>query len=312
MQDASTQILKRFQVRCRWRQKIAFIEWLKPRLEQAGYRVRMEASRRLTRSRNMVVGDIARAKIIFGAHYDTPALLPFPNFIAPKSLPATAAFQLFILVVALAVALPVGWLVSRLAQSALAGSIVICLVFALFFFFLLAGIPCPATANDNTSGVIALLECALTMPQNARDQVAYVFFDNEEKGMLGSVAFFSRHKNLLKDKPLLNFDCVSDGDDLYLAPKGTAKNDKALIISLTNAFKAMPGKRVHIENGMFIFPSDQSVFKHAVAVCALRSSPWIGPYIRHIHTARDTVFDERNIELLRRGMVALAEGTRKP
>lgn len=306
MQPISREILERFQVRCRWQQKTRFIEWLVPQLQQAGYSVNIEESRGLAHSRNIIVGNIARAKYIFGAHYDTPARLPFPNFLAPKNLIVTAMFQLLILMGALAIALPVGLLVSWLTHSAAAASLSMSLIFALFFFLLLVGVPNPATANDNTSGVITLIECAFTMPQNARDQVAYVFFDNEEKGMVGSGAFNSRHKSVLKNTTVINFDCVSDGDDLYVAPKGAAKKDKAFLILLANAFKSSAGKRVHIEKGMFLYPSDQSVFRHAAAVCALRSSRLIGPHVRRIHTARDTAFDERNIELLRRGMLLLA------
>ena len=41
-------------------------------------------------------------------------------------------------------------------------------------------------ANDNTSGVVTLLEIAGTLPENQRDKVCFVLFDLEEAGMIGS------------------------------------------------------------------------------------------------------------------------------
>lgn len=55
------------------------------------------------------------------------------------------------------------------------------------------------------------------------------------------------------------------------------------------------------------YPSDQQHFPVSVGVAALKKAPVLGYYMDRIHTPRDTVFDERNIELLRDGAVKLVD-----
>ena len=45
-----------------------------------------------------------------------------------------------------------------------------------------------------------------------REKTDIVFFDNEESGFIGSALFKRKHKNEPKDKLVMKFDCVSDGD----------------------------------------------------------------------------------------------------
>ena len=74
------------------------------------------------------------------------------------------------------------------------------------------------TANDNTSGVITIIEAACNMPEEFRDRVCFILFDNEEKGLLGSKALAKKYKNIKQNKLVINFDCVSDGDYLLFLP----------------------------------------------------------------------------------------------
>ena len=46
------------------------------------------------------------------------------------------------------------------------------------------------TANDNTSGVAAVMELMARLPEEQRSKAAFILFDNEEKGMLGYSAAF--------------------------------------------------------------------------------------------------------------------------
>ena len=87
-----------------------------------------------------------------------------------------------------------------------------------FVWRLLDGPASRHTANDNTSGVITLLETALAMPEADREEVCFVFFDNEEKGLFGSAAFTKAHKKAKKETLNINFDCVSDGDFIQFFP----------------------------------------------------------------------------------------------
>ena len=60
----------------------------------------------------------------------------------------------------------------------------------LLFTVFMGGKPNKHTANDNTSGVITLLELMNRLSPEQKERTAFVFFDNEENGMLGS-AFFA-------------------------------------------------------------------------------------------------------------------------
>ena len=75
-------------------------------------------------------------------------------------------------------------------------SIALC---AFFVWWIIDGPANKHTANDNTSGVITLLEASLSMPDEDRKQVCFVFFDNEEKGMFGSAAFTKAHRKAKKE-----------------------------------------------------------------------------------------------------------------
>ena len=119
-------------------------------------------------------------------------------------------------------------------------------------------------------------------------------------------SFFTDMFNAMKDKLLVNFDCVSDGDNIMFVQ--SKKAHKAYAESLEAAFLPRGEKNMMFEKSSRVFyPSDQQHFAYGVGVAALKKAPVIGYYMDRIHTPRDTVFDERNIELLRDGAVRLAE-----
>ena len=90
----------------------------------------------------------------------------------------------------------------------------------LAMFLLMAGPANRHTANDNTSGVTTLLDIMTALPTEARESVAFVFFDLEEMGLFGSAGFANQHKQIAKNTLLVNFDCVSDGDTILFALRG--------------------------------------------------------------------------------------------
>ena len=60
-------------------------------------------------------------------------------------------------------------------------------------------------------------------------------------------------------------------------------------------------------DGFGFYPSDQAAFRRGVGVCALKKSKLFGWYMDRIHTKRDTVLDEINIDLLRAGTLRLVQ-----
>ena len=71
-------ILSNFMIRKNKKQKAAFIDKVQEIINDKGLDVTIEKGS--FGVRNIVVGDINKAKVVFTAHYDTCAVLPFPNF----------------------------------------------------------------------------------------------------------------------------------------------------------------------------------------------------------------------------------------
>ena len=57
------------------------------------------------------------------------------------------------------------------------------------------------------------------------------------------------------------------------------------------------------EKGFAIYPSDQMMFPYGVGICALKKSK-VGLYVDKIHTSRDTILEETNVNLLRAALTS--------
>ena len=182
--------------------------------------------------------------------------------------------------------------------------LVVYFVLGFCFWWMMAGPANKNTANDNTSGVATLMEIALSLPEEERKNVAFIFFDNEEKGLLGSSQYKKMHGKEIKNTLLINFDCVSDGNYIQFYPNKAVKNNQFILNSLQNAFSAYGEKTVEIVKSFCLYPSDQAAFPNGIGVAAMHKSR-LGFWLGRIHTNRDTVFDEENIELLRHGALVL-------
>jgi hypothetical protein len=284
--------------------KLPLYEAIRPALEARGYGVALEESGWI-KSRNIIVGDVREAKIIVTAHYDTCAQLPFPNYIFPQRIGVYIAWQLLI-----AAACTAACLIFQLAVYALTGRPSIASLsgfaaLALCLLLMIAGKANRHTCNDNTSGVVTVLETALSLPEAQRKNAAFVLFDNEEPGMLGSSRFAKIHRDETAGKPLMNFDCVSDGDTVLLIPDKLFKADRRLYEALSASFRSTGEKRVYISERQLFYPSDQMMFKKTVGIAAMKQSKRFGLYLDRIHTARDTVFDEDNIDLIREALIGM-------
>ena len=298
MTSISETVLREFMVRKTKDQKTAFIDYLKSQFPE----LQVEENKQ---NRNLVLGNPANAKVLLTAHYDTCAKLPFPNFITPMNIWIYLGYQLLVTVPFIALLFAVRGIVLALTQSELLGfwSGYLAMMGAMYYF-LIGGPANPYTANDNTSGVITLLELYAAMTPEQKAQTALVFFDNEESGLLGSHFFAKKHKkDGLKEKLLLNFDCVSDGDHfLFVLNKPAMKQYGDLFR------QAYGGEKVLVEStSKAFYPSDQSNFPVNAAVAALNEHKLLGLYMDKIHTPKDRVFDTENIDFLCRGTLALLE-----
>lgn len=297
----SETILKDYMVRKTKDQKTRFIDYMKSVFPN----LTVEADKK---NRNLILGDVESAKVLLTAHYDTCVKMPFPNFITPMNMWVYLGYQLLIMVPFLLLMFLVREVVFSFTRadffSMLAGYFT---MLGAMYYLLMGGPANEWTANDNTSGVVMLIELYHVLPQSLKDRVAFVFFDNEEAGLLGSGAFAKKRlKAQLKKKLILNFDCVSDGDHFLFVLNKPAMEQYG--DAFRGAFTETEEKRVVVEStAKAFYPSDQSKFPVNAAVSSMNKHKSWGLYMDKIHTDKDRCFDTRNIAFLREGTVRLLE-----
>lgn len=288
-------VLSMFPVRKSKRQKQAFRDAVQRYVQNLGYACREEQGS--LGCRNLVIGDPEKAKYLVTAHYDTCARMLVPNFITPCNVVVYILYQIFLVLGLMAVSVAAGVLLGMIWQpvGGIAGATVYWLLLALMIF----GPANPNNANDNTSGVVTLLEVARTMPENQRHKVCFVLFDLEEAGLIGSASYRKAHLRETNRQLVLNLDCVGDGDQLRMFPTKALRRNRVKLTSLYKACGYFGKKNLLVqESGKFIYPSDQMHFPYAVGICALRKK-WKFLWMSRIHTKRDTILEQTNVNILR-------------
>lgn len=297
------ELLGSYEIRKTYAQKTAFIDWARAYAERNDIIFSVEESGKRIRSRNIIFGDVDKARVILTAHYDTCAQMLLPNFSTPGCLPLFVLEQtLLTLLIGVC-----GWLAGRGAyalastwvdpfaagaMAAIAGTTGALLMLGL----MLAGPANPHTANDNTSGVLLVLLAMQRLKE--KPNVAFVLFDNEEKGLFGSQAFVKAHPQASR-RFLVNFDCVGDGDTLLytgMKPGMRMPQAKRLLAAMEETVPQHGMKMVSGDFPKWIYPSDQMLFARGTAFAALKGKRIL--YMDRIHTAGDTVLEERNIRCL--------------
>lgn len=307
-------ILQDYQVRKSNKEKTVFIDYLKNRLAQKGYDPETEITvdskgKGLCWSRNILVGNPEQAQVIFTAHYDTCAVLPFPNLMAPTNPFLFILFQLLLVVIIFLMTGAIGFLVGLLFRSGVVAYFTFLGALILLMVQMLIGYRNKHTANDNTSGVVVLTRFLEALPVEQRSKVCVVYFDNEEKGLLGSAFFAKKYKKNMKNKLLINLDCVGDGRNVVSMAKLSAGKDAlygAFLEALEQAAEGADVRFLRKRMKPMMFPSDQIHFRKGVGICALKKSP-LGLYCARIHTPFDTKCREENVEFLVKGMKIFAE-----
>ena len=295
MLEISEKILKDYQVRKTRKQKTEFIDFLKKELKDT--KIEIEEGG-LFKSRNIVVGDLEKCEIVLGAHYDTQPVLPFPNFLAPKNMLAYLLYCFLLFAGIFTIGFVMMFVLLLLFDNMNLALVIYYILLLGLIAWMFVGKANKHTANDNTSGVITLIEALHN--DDIKDKVCCVFFDHEEIGLFGSAAFAKKHKEILKDKLVMNFDCVSDGDYIMFVINKKAKEVEN---KLKESFKDSESKKFLFESSTkTLYPSDQVNFKKAIGVAAFKRKKFVGYYMDRIHTKKDTIFERENIETIIEGL----------
>lgn len=295
-------VLQLHPIRKSKKQKRAFRDDVCAYAESLGYAVAVENK---GQSNNVVIGDPVNAKYLITAHYDTPAGMIIPNLITPCH---AWTFWLYQIAVTVLILLPMLALLPLLEMVGLSHDLAFCisyLILVLELFLVYSGPANKNNANDNTSGVVTVLETARSMPENLRDRVCFVLFDLEEMGLVGSSAYRKMHKKETNDQIILNLDCVGEGDDILIFPTNKLKKNADRMNWLEKATGTFGEKNISVrKKGFSFYPSDQKNFPSGVGIAALRRNKFC-LYLSRIHTRRDTILEETNVNILRAALTTL-------
>lgn len=303
MIDSSKILLEKYQIRKTKKQKQEFTIWLKQHLNNYGYHLQEDNYSKS--GTNLIVGDIKSSKVILTAHYDTQPNAIFPVFMGFSNWIVFFLSQILSLLPIILIFIAYLFINGEFGQDSLTitfRDINIINIFLLAYFFqLIFGFANKHTANDNTSGVATLISILESLPQKDRDKVCVVFFDQEELGLVGSSNFSKKYASFVQNKPLINFDCVSDGDTLTFISKKSFRKSEYIGLLQSSAKNIIypSNKKYRFGNAIWnIYMSDQLYFNQGVGVVAAKKIPVLGYYIDRIHSLFDTKFDSSNIQLL--------------
>lgn len=294
MKDYLNYINDNYPTRRNEAQKKDFRNYIDSEISNQGYEVKIEKLE--NKHNNILIGDVDNAKIVFCAHYDTPAASLFPNIMMPRNPVLSMCYQFSYPILLASIALGVAFGMRGILSLSMQVTVIIYLVlyFSLFYF-------CTRcfnnkhNKNDNTSGVATILEL---INKNKCNEIAYILFDNEEKGKLGSKAFSKAHKNYFFNKLVINLDCVGNGENFLFVAKDKALKTKEYAV-IEKVIKSNDKYKV------FFYPmkgsmsnSDYKNFECGVSVMACKKNSKIGFYTPKIHTSFDTEASNDNIEFI--------------
>lgn len=297
-------VLDLFPIRKSKKQKKAFEEAVTEYAKKQNYSVRVEDNKR--GARNIVIGDLNSAKYMVTAHYDTPASIGLPNFIVPNNPVLFLGIQLLLVAVLIAVAAGVGLVAYQFVRDESTAFLAGYFAYLVIFLLMIKGPANRNNANDNTSGIVTVLELMSHLPEKLRGRVCFVLFDMEEGGLIGSAIFRKMHKIATENMVVLNLDCVGDGDVIQITPMKKARKDEALLDGLAEICGKVGSKELRLRSkGFYGGSSDHKNFPKGVAIMSFHEKKGIGLYCNRIHTWRDTVLDEENVMILRDRLIGL-------
>ena len=309
MKDFLNEIDSRFPVRNNEAQKESFCDYVLEETGKTGYSASVETqgcTKRSDTHRNIVIGSPETARVVFTAHYDTPRRALFPNVLFPMNPVLKYACSLLPVIAMLAISIGAALGVrSLLSLEGISRRLVTVAVYAVvyagLFMLLLRGPANPHNRNDNTSGTVAVL--SLTEKLSGVPGVAFILFDDEEKGKKGSKAYAQYRPEVKEDRFVINMDCVGNGDTFIAGPAEAAMNDPLFpaFSAALEGIGAKISKTAHMN-------SDQKSFDKGTGICACTYKRGLGYYTARIHTVKDTVASPENIEKLTDALAAFARG----
>ncbi|CEH32838.1 Peptidase M20, dimerisation domain [Romboutsia lituseburensis] len=278
IQDIMSNLKSKYGIRFRRNQKLDFIKYAQNIFRQMGYKTyvqeKVELSEYVFLNQNLIIGDIEKAKVIMCAHYDTPfrSLHRYKIIYGKKMLKrdiikggiAILAYLIFIGILLILLNCP---------------TTIYLIVITLFIL----SVPNKENLNDNTSGVLTIFKIAAELKELNSSKVAFILFDNEEWGLIGSKVFKIQNKDV-DNKLFINFDCVGVGDNIVIT------GDKDSICEakkIGGNKKGIKGKNILVkEMDLSKANSDERRFKNRIRFATFHRNKHEQLYINNIHTKK--------------------------
>lgn len=296
-------LCERFPIRRTAAEKEACRLWLVGELKRLGYDAAPQARESPLAAgghvTNVVAGDPERAKLVFIAHYDTGVREWFPPLILPTHPGLYALYQALTPACAILGSFVFSFALTFALQLPAVTLPLFLLLLIAALCYLRFGPPETRNANDNASGVAALLETAAALTPRWRGEVAFAFLDGGAS-MAGARALRRAYPSL-REKAVLNVHCVAAGGTFLILPSSRAGRwDEAMLDAILASFTPEEGRSCFLKtDGLTHYPSDNRAFRHAFALCA-----WDGKRVRPREAAG---IDETNQRVLSRALCRLTE-----
>lgn len=290
-----TTLAKKHPVRKTAAQKAAFRAWALNEGRAMGYPARIEENGRM-KHHNIVFGDPEQARIVLTAHYDTPAAMLLPNLLLPRNAALFGLYQVLVIGLMLLASGLLSALAGLATGSETAAKAVLLAVYFGLLLLMMLGPANRHNLNDNSSGVATILTLMSRLPEDKRHAAAFILFDNEEKGTLGSGAYAKEHLQQQFTRLVVNLDCVGVGEHILISAGRLARR-RPEFAPLRRVLAETSGRSVAFFDKLF-GSSDHKRFKCGVGVVGCKRAPIVGYYTPWLHTARDTACDEGNIDFL--------------
>ncbi len=298
------QLKNEYGIRFRRKQKRKFLEYAQTKFKDMGYMTHLQEKSRINKhvvgNQNLVIGDIENANVIMCAHYDTPPRAIHKIEIIHgirKSIWSKIKKYILILVfililtsifiLILSIMLYLLNCLSLIDFIPITAYIVACLM--------TLGVSNKKNLNDNTSGVMTIFKIADELKELNNSKVAFVLFDNEEWGLIGSKIFANQNENI-NNKLFINFDCVGVGDNILILCDN---------YSIEEAKKIGENKQCSKEKNILVqeadlskADSDERRFKNRIRFAAFHRNEDGELYIENIHTKKDNELDIDNISVI--------------
>lgn len=289
---------EKYPTRKTYNDKWDFINYVKETLAEKGIEAKVEQTSN-GKNNNIVIGEPTKAKAVFTAHYDTPARSLFPNIMIPKNKVLFYLYQFVPLGFLVLVSVTLAILFTHFVfEDIKAFPYVFLFVYYIVFYLMMFAFQNPYNYNDNTSGVATVLGIVDSLSEEERKKVAFILFDNEEKGKKGSAAYFKDHKDEMQDRIVINFDCVGNGENILFIAQNKAysseefKHLRESLVSTDDFSVEFCSQKEGNSN------SDHKNFPMGIGCVACKKTKRGLLYTPSIHTPRDKVVNNKNIDYI--------------